>query len=155
VSGESVVHVELREITNESVRAICSLEVAEEQRAFVAQNALSIAEAYFTPHHWMRAVYLDGEPAGFLLTYEDPAEDAYYVWRFMVSAEQQGRGVGRRAMQLLLERWRSLGVTAAALSVVPANRQATKFYESLGFRLTGEEEGGELVMRLDLADEVA
>jgi diamine N-acetyltransferase len=142
--------VELREITRETVRAVCGLEVAEVQRGFVAPNGLSIAEAHFTPHHWMRAVYADGEPAGFLLTYEDPAEDAYWVWRFMVAAPHQHRGVGRQAMELLLERWRSLGVGAAALSVLPANREAITFYESLGFELTGEEESDELVMRREL-----
>jgi diamine N-acetyltransferase len=142
--------VELREITSETVRAVCSLEVAEEQRGFVAPNALSIAEAHFTPHHWMRAIYADGDPAGFLLTYEDPEEDSSWVWRFMVDARHQRQGIGRQAMELLLDRWRSLGVTAAALSVIPANRKTIAFYQSLGFQLTGEEEGRELVMRREL-----
>lgn len=143
--------VELREITHDTVRAICNLEVAEGQREFVAPNAVSIAEAHFVPAHWMRAVYADGEPAGFVLTYELPDESTYYLWRFMVAAGQQRRGVGRRAMELLLDRWRNLGATAASLSVVPSNPDAIGFYESLGFRLTGEEEHGEVVMRVDLS----
>ena len=142
--------VELREITSETVRGVCGLEVAEEQRSFVAPNALSIAEAHFTPHHWMRAIYADGDPVGFLLTYEDPEEDSFWVWRFMVDARRQRQGIGRQAMELLLDRWRSLGVTAAALSVIPANRKTIAFYQSLGFQLTGEEEGRELVMRREL-----
>ena len=56
----SWVDVELREITSETVRAICELEVAVDQRSFVAPNAVSIAEAHFTPGHWMRAIYADG-----------------------------------------------------------------------------------------------
>ena len=39
-----------------------------------------------------------------------------------------------------------LGVTAASTSVVPSNTAATRLYESLGFRLTGEEDDGELMM---------
>ena len=132
------------------MRAVCGLEVAEEQRGFVAPNALSIAEAHFTPHHWMRAIYADGDPAGFLLTYEDTEEDAFWVWRFMVDARHQHQGIGRQAMELLLDRWRGLGVTAAALSVIPANRTTIAFYQSLGFHLTGEKEGHELVMRREL-----
>jgi len=143
------VAVELREITRETVRAICDLKVADEQRGFVAPNALSIAEAHFVPTHWMRAIYADEEPAGFLLTHEDPAEGAYYLWRFMVDERHQRRGVGRRAMELLLERWRDLGAAAATLSVVPTNLDAITFYELLGFDRTGEEHGGELVMRLE------
>ena len=56
--------VELRQITSETIRAICELEVATDQRSFVAPNAVSIAEAHFTPGHWMRAIYADGEPIG-------------------------------------------------------------------------------------------
>jgi ribosomal protein S18 acetylase RimI-like enzyme len=54
----------------------------------------------------------------------------------MVDQRYQRRGVGRRAMELLLERWRTLGAAAATLSVVPTNPDAITFYESLGFRLT-------------------
>ena len=143
--------VELREITMETVRAICDLEVADGQRDFVAPNAVSIAEAHFVPTHWMRAIYADGEPAGFVLTYELPDESRYYLWRFMVADGFQRRGVGRRAMGLLLDRWRSLGATVGMLSVVPSNPDAIAFYESLGFRLTGEQEHGELLMSADLA----
>jgi diamine N-acetyltransferase len=142
--------VELREITFDTVRAICGLEVAESQREFVAPNALSIAEAHFVADHWMRAIYVDGEPAGFVLTYEDQRAGTYDLWRFMVEGNYQRSGVGRRAMQLLLDRWRDLGAREARLSVVPANAAAIRFYESLGFQLSGEEEHGEVVMRLTL-----
>jgi diamine N-acetyltransferase len=142
--------VELREITFDTVRSICSLEVESDQRDFVAPNALSIAEAHFVPQHWMRAIYADGQPAGFVLTYEDQRSRTYDLWRFMIDASFQRSGVGRRAMQLLLDRWRGLGASEARLSVVPANTAAISFYESLGFRLTGDEEHGEVIMRFDL-----
>ena len=56
--------VELREITRETVRDVCKLEVADDQRGFVAPNAISIAEAHYEPKHWLRAIYEDDEPAG-------------------------------------------------------------------------------------------
>ena len=141
--------VELREITAETVRAICKLEVSADQRGYVASNAESIADAHFQPKSWFRAVYADDEPAGFVLTFEDPEGEGYHLWRFMVDGRHQRRGVGRRAMELLLERWRELGASTGSLSVVEGNDGAIAFYESLGFRLTGDREGGELVMRLD------
>jgi diamine N-acetyltransferase len=140
--------VELREITAETVRAICDLDVGDDQRGYVAPNAVSIAEAHFQPKSWFRAIYADDEPAGFVLTFEDPGGDGYHLWRFMVDGRHQRRGVGRRAMELLLERWRELGADAGSLSVVEGNDSAIAFYESLGFQLTGEREGGELVMQL-------
>ncbi len=51
-----VMAIDLREITSETVRTICELEVAVDQRSFVAPNAVSIAEAHFNPGHWMRAI---------------------------------------------------------------------------------------------------
>jgi diamine N-acetyltransferase len=142
-------NVELREITSETVRAICELDVGAEQRSFVAPNAVSIAEAHFEPGHWMRAIYADGQPVGFVLIFDDPAE-GHFLWRLMIAEGHQRLGIGRRAMEQVIERWRELGATAARTSVVPANVGATRLYESLGFRLTGEEDHGELVMRLDL-----
>ena len=53
-------------------------------------------------------------------------------------------------MPQVLEHWRGLGVMAARTSVVPSNAVATRLYEPLGFRLTGEEDDGELVMSLEL-----
>lgn len=141
--------VELREITSESVRAICKLEVAGDQRLFVAPNAVSIAQAHFTPGHWMRAIYADGRPVGFVLTLDEPSEGGF-LWRFMIAAGHQRRGIGRSAMRQVLEHWRELGVTAARTSVVRSNTGATRLYESLGFRLTGEEDDGELVMSLEM-----
>jgi diamine N-acetyltransferase len=146
----AAVQVELREITSESVRAVLGLAVADDQRGFVADNARSIAQAHFEPRHWMRAVYLDSEPVGFLLTLEDATVDQFYLWRFMVDARWQRRGVARQAMHLLLERWRELGAREATLSVMPQNVGAIALYESLGFQLTGELAGNELVMRLVL-----
>jgi len=137
--------VELREITADTVRDVCALEVARDQRGFVAPNAVSIAEAHFTPQHWMRAIYADGRPAGFILTWEEPGKPAY-LWRFMVAEGDQRRGIGRRALELLLLHWRETGATTGKLSVEPENRGGIVFYESLGFRLTGEQEHGELVM---------
>jgi diamine N-acetyltransferase len=139
--------VELREITSDSVRDVCALGVADGQRSFVAPNAVSIAEAHFVPHHWMRAIYADGELVGFVLLWE---ESDPYLWRFMVAAGFQGRGIGRRALELLLERWRGLEVKRAMLSVEPENRAAVALYESVGFAFTGEVDEGERVMRLEL-----
>ena len=42
--------VTLREITANSVRAICQLSVRDEQQKFVAPNAMSIAQAYFSEY---------------------------------------------------------------------------------------------------------
>lgn len=143
-------HVELREITPDTVRDICALEVAEAQRDFVAPNAVSIAEAHFEPEHWMRAIYADGEPVGFVLAWEPATEPRAFLWRFMIADGHQRRGIGRVAMELVLAHWREAGARTARTSIVPGNEGAQRLYESVGFRLTGELHDGEEVMATEL-----
>jgi diamine N-acetyltransferase len=53
--------VTLREVTADTVRAICRLQVGPGQEQLVAPNAVSIAQAHFEPKAWFRAVYAGEE----------------------------------------------------------------------------------------------
>jgi diamine N-acetyltransferase len=123
--------VTLREITKENLRDILRLQVAPHQETFVATNAVSIAEAHFAPEvAWYRAVYAGEVPIGFLML------------------EDQGRGYGRRALELFFAHVKTRpGATAVYTSCVPAEGGPGPFYEKMGFVYTGKEEDGELVMR--------
>jgi diamine N-acetyltransferase len=142
--------VELREITAETVRTVTALRVAPEQDGYVAPNAVSIAEAYFEPKAWFRAIAAGEELVGFAMVYRDATAGEFYLWRFMIDARHQGRGFGRRAMELLIEEARRDGVEAVKLSVVPGDGSALAFYARLGFEETGKVEDGEVEMRLAL-----
>ena len=48
--------VSLREVTKDNVCEVVTLEVTQEQSSYVATNAKSIAEAYFEPKAWFRAI---------------------------------------------------------------------------------------------------
>ena len=149
--------VTLREITRETVVAIVKLSVAEEQKKFVAPNAVSLAQALFAPEAWYRAIYQGEEPVGFVMLADesllDPAPDApkVGVWRFMVDTRHQRRGVGRAALQLVIDHVRAKGVfDTLELSFVAGEGSPEALYESLGFRRTGQVDGGEHVMELRL-----
>jgi diamine N-acetyltransferase len=143
--------VTLREITSDNVRTVCALEVAPEQRNFVAPNATSIAEGSVSPKAWYRAIYADETPVGFVMLLDDPDEPRYYLWRYMVAQEHQGRGFGRQALQQVVEYVRTRpGATYFELSYVPGEGSPRDFYARLGFEDTGEQHGGEQVMRLVL-----
>lgn len=80
--------VELREVTRETVRTICRLQVAASQRGFVAPNAVSFAEALFEPRAWYRAIYADGVPVGFVMVSLEPEGEKgpeYFLWRLMIA----------------------------------------------------------------------
>jgi diamine N-acetyltransferase len=143
--------VTLREITAETVRAICKLDVRPDQRGFVAPNAFSIAEAHFEPKAWFRAVYAGDEPVGFAMLYADTEKPEYVLWRLMIAAEAQGKGYGRQALDLVVEHVRGLpGATELLSSYVPSERGPGDFYRRYGFAETGEVDEGENVIRLEL-----
>jgi diamine N-acetyltransferase len=141
--------VTLREITKENLDDILSLKVAPAQENFVASNAKSIAQAHFHPEvAWFRAIYADQTPVGFVMLEDDPVNEAYFLWRFMIDAQFQKRGFGRRALELVIEHAKTRpGARALFTSCVPGEGSPGEFYEKMGFTDTGEIENGERVMQ--------
>jgi diamine N-acetyltransferase len=70
----------------------------------------------------------------------------------MVDASFQGKGVGWRALELLVDEARADGVAEVTLSVVPGPTSASGFYERFGFVPTGAVHDGETELRLVLDD---
>jgi diamine N-acetyltransferase len=155
-------HVSFREITSETVRAVTDLSVAESQRLFVAPNAVSLAEAPFSTDAWYRAIYYADELVGFVMLYDEslrpspPEMPELWVWRLIVDARYQGRGIGRTAMQMIIAHPKSKKVAPVLqLSFVAPAKSLQNFYLSLGFRHTGRIQDGEAVLELPLASTAA
>jgi diamine N-acetyltransferase len=144
--------VSLREITADTLREVCRLRVAPGQEGFVAPVAFSIAEAHFSPLAWFRAVYAGDTPVGFVMLEDDAAARQYFLWRLLIDADHQGKGYGRRAVELLCDYVRTRpGATELLTSWVPGDAGPAGFYGRLGFELTGEVEEDEVVARLPLS----
>lgn len=145
--------VTLRKITSETVRTICRLSetLPPAQQKMVASNAVSIAQAHFEEHAWFRAIYAGEEPVGFVMLYDDPGEQEYFLWRLMIAYPHQGKGYGREALRLLIEHVRTRpNATELLTSYVPVEGGPGPFYERLGFVPTGDMIGEEVIMRLSL-----
>jgi diamine N-acetyltransferase len=143
--------VTLQEITRETVRTLCSLKVAEAQNQFVAPVAISIAQAYFEPKAWFRAIYADDTPVGFVMLFDDPEKPVYFLWRLLIDARYQKMGFGQQAVKHLIEYIRSRpNATELLVSYVPEPGGPEHFYRKLGFEPTGEMEGNEVVAKLRL-----
>ena len=138
--------VTLREVDATNVRAITRLATAPHQRAFVAPNAISLAQYAFAPKAWTRAIYADETPVGYVLLADEEGEAyRYFLWRFMIDRRYQRMGFGEAAMGLIIEHVRSQPEsTGLATSYVPLAGGPGDFYHRLGFVDTGEEDGGEL-----------
>ena len=145
--------VTLREITSDTVRAVTKLNVAAAQQDFVASNAISLSEALFSKEAWYRGIYADDELVGFVMLADEslgdepPLEPNIGLWRFMIDAKHQRRGIGREAMKLVVEYVRTRpGIRYLYTSYVDEPGGPGPFYLGLGFEPNGEVEDGEVVV---------
>ena len=145
----------VRPVDADNLAAVMKLEVAAGQRRLVATVPVSLAQVAYEPAGRALALF-DGERAvGMMLLFdarldkEKPAEQLY-VWRLLVDARHQRRGFGRLAMQWVVDEARRLGLATVGLSHVDTAGHAGSFYEALGFSYSGERDGVELKMVLDL-----
>lgn len=148
-------NVGLREITKDSVRAVCQLDAGDGGRQ-VAPNAVSIAQAYFHDEAWFRAIHAGEELVGFVMLNDPtlvaaPEQNQFFLWRLMIDKAHQGKGLGAAAVRLLIEHVRTRpGAERLLVSHTRGADALARFYTRLGFRYTGAEEDGELVMALEL-----
>jgi len=152
--------VSLRELTMDTVRTICRLSdtLVEPYKYMVAPNAISIAQAHFEPRATFRAVYADETPVGFIMwcpcevISEVAGVPGYFLWRFMIAMPYQGKGFGRRALELLIQQVRSLGASELRTSCGQGAGSPEGFYRGLGFERDGVLYDDEIGLRLRLGD---
>jgi diamine N-acetyltransferase len=147
----------LREITADTVRMITSLAVHPGQERFVAPNSESLSQALFSEEAWYRAIYNGERPVGFVMLYDEtlraspPSAPKVVLWRFMIDAAFQGKGLGSAGLQLVIAHVRNKkSCTQFLTSCVPGEGSPEEFYLRHGFERTGEVDEGEDVLELKL-----
>ena len=157
----------LEQVNGKNVWDILKLTVEEDQKNFVANNDISIIEAYtaITANGFAFpfGIYENETPVGFLMIgfdIDDYWDDApaiakgnYNLWRLMIDKAYQRRGFGKEAVQLALNFIQSFPCGKAEycwLSYEPENEVARQLYRSFGFSETGEVDGEELIAVLRL-----
>ncbi|HWL24080.1 MAG TPA: GNAT family N-acetyltransferase [Ureibacillus sp.] len=142
--------ITIKPITKENIRECVKLEVAEDQKQFVARNIASIAWAYVDENFTPYAICKGEEVIGLVAVEyvkENEDYDRHWVPRFMIGEQFQGKGYGKRAMQEVIEMIsKKEDCQRIRLSVVPENEAAINFYKLLGFVLTDEFLEDEMVM---------
>lgn len=141
--------VTLTDLTKDNWEAVAALDVHPHQKGFVASNLKSIAETQFYPWARRRVILADSFTAGFIVHGTDPESGEHWLHRFMVMAERQGQGIGRKALHILVEEWRAdPDIVAVVLSYEPDNTVAESLYVSFDFVPGEMAEWGERVARL-------
>ncbi|ALN74799.1 GNAT family N-acetyltransferase [Aureimonas sp. AU20] len=134
---------------------LAALAVAPDQAGFVASNAASLEEADEDPDARPRALWLSDGPGsaerlvGFLM-YEAPSGDTEArIYRLMIDRAEQGRGLGKAALQAVLGEIRALAhIQEISICYDPGNAAARHMYGQAGFVEEGLDEDGEMIARL-------
>lgn len=147
--------ITLRKIDDSNYKDALKLKVSEAQIKFVAPNDRSLLQsAYEARDRSIPYGVYDGDTmVGFLLvTSDEDSPDSYWVWRYMIGADYQGKGYGKAGMKKIIEQTKAEGqYDYLRLSYVPDNTVAQKLYASVGFVEEGiKEEWGEMVACCDL-----
>ena len=159
--------LKLKKINKNNIGEILKLEVFDNQKSFVATNNSSIIEAYIAitenNHVFTFGIYNDDTPIGFLMIGFDVNSDDegapkiakgnYNIWRLMIDKKYQGKGFGKKAMNLALEFINTFPCGRAKycwLSYESDNDVARQLYKLVGFVETDEKDGEEIVAIMEL-----
>ena len=152
--------IELKLVDESNFQAVLDLKIpeADERARFVAPNVRSLADAWLYRKNedvFPMAIYWDEQVVGFLLLEIDEDEAEYFIWRIMIGQQYQGRGYGRKALEVLIgEAQMNRDCSHIVADYVVGNEKMKHLLTSLGFQETGFiEENNEVAMRLDLKKE--
>jgi diamine N-acetyltransferase len=128
-------HLSLRPIDKQNWETAIELSVKEEQKAFVASNLYSIAEVQFLKDFFVKGVYLDDKMIGFTMYGIDPDDHNYWIYRFMIDQEYQGRGYSKAGIELIIEDIRNINLNKRLIMIGyhPDNLAAKYAYKKVGF----------------------
>ena len=149
--------LELRSIDASNKSAVEALEVWDTQKQYIASNKSSLETAAKAEYREIArpfAICAEGEVLGFaMLAFEldsvDP-NDRYWLWRFMLDKDSQGKGYGSAALKEIIAYFREQGADHILLSTKESNTRALSLYHKYHFTETGEMNEDEIVLRLVL-----
>lgn len=146
--------LEAREVDFYNLSALMKIKVTPAQENMVAPNAVTIAQFAYEPAGWVRGLW-DGDTAIGLVAMITPSikspsmeegdpTDAAYLWRLMIAADQQRKGYGHQAMEIVFQQTRDWGFDKLNTSVVKGDDTALPFYKAFGLIETGRDVDGEI-----------
>ncbi len=77
---------------------------------------------------------LDDQPVGFISTWIDHDAGFGHIPNLSLTPECRGKGIGRRLVELALQRFRDAGITHAKIETLVQNDVGNSLYTSLGFQ---------------------
>jgi len=138
----------LEELSAKTAVAANNLTLRRGQEQFVTPPTYALADNYLDPTTSWPRVVLDGDQVvGFIRGHFDPdnAQEEFRsaVWRVIVAADEQGKGVGSFAVRALAEEAKERGFERLTALWEPGDEGPEQFFLHLGFEIVGETQYGE------------
>ena len=145
----------LVELSAATIVAVNNMSLKPGQEQFLAPISYGIAATVIDPQtSWQRVVLDADEVVGFVSANFDPEapQDHFksVLWRINVDADDQGRGVGRFAVEKLLGEARERGVDHVNVIYEAGADGPEAFFQRVGFTPVGETEYGEVIAEIRL-----
>lgn len=151
--------ITLQDVSYENLRAVIKIydTLSESDKKHVAPNVVSLAEAYLNYNiAWPKAIVLDDTIIGFVMlgldNYIAKEEDwpVYFLWRFMIGGEYQGKGYGKTVLNMLVDKCKEENINYLYVSSTKYDTMPYEMYIKYGFEDTGEVDDGEQVLKLKI-----
>ena len=136
--------VTLKGITEDNFIDAFNLKLKKDQEEFVSHPIRSLAQAYvYRDQCQPFGIYEDDRMVGYMMVIYDYDVPEYDIWHMMIDETQQGKGYGKAALLLGIERMKEEHhIQEMYTGVALGNEVAERLYESIGFQLTGLVENG-------------
>jgi len=144
------VNITLKEINENNWRECIGLKVRDDQKRFVGTNENSLALAYAHKEMEPRGICNEDILVGLLMFAKDPDDGIYYINRLMIDKRYQGKGFGRRALEILIEEIKGRGAETIDIIHKPDNANAIRLYRDLGFKPTYDKLDDDDISRVNL-----
>ena len=118
------------------VRELSFREYAERVRGWDEERERAIHRTRFASQNY-QVIQSNGVDVGILTVETTP--EALTIFQLFILPEHQGKGIGSRCMEHLIEEARQLGIPLR-LQVIYGNDRALSFYRRHGFQHVGETE---------------
>lgn len=143
----------LEELSASTIVAVNALTMKPGQEQFIAPVSYAVAAAVVNPATSWQRVILDGdEVVGFISANFDheSAQEEFRsaLWRINVDADDQGRGVGRYAVEALVDEARERGVDHVNVIYEAGEGGPETFFHRVGFTPVGETAYGEVIAEI-------
>ncbi|SFR95102.1 diamine N-acetyltransferase [Microbacterium sp. cf046] len=145
----------LVELSATTIVAVNTLGLKPGQEQFLAPVSYGVAATVVNPQTTWQRVVVDGdEVVGFVSANFDPdATEEHFrsvLWRINVDADDQGRGVGRFAVEELIEEARRRGMDHVDVIYEAGEGGPEAFFTRVGFTPVNETEYGEVIAEIRL-----